>query len=343
MEMNEGVALVAKKSTALTRTLWICLLVFCLVAVMAVGGCTDETEPDDDSDPNGDNDDENPPETPPSGRGNEIGLYDALVLEADGWVYYSHFPYEEVSKARIDGSEPSVISTDTGAISFNKVGEWLCYVCDAGLVRIRPDGSEREVVFAAPSPYKLRYLTYLDGYYFVAKLQEGDPDQSILRIPFAEGAPLEISTDAAAGGMCVAGNYVYYSTETDGTVYRMGLDGSSREALGNGFWPIVEGDYLYYAHENRVTQRNLATGDERSLTLDLYGNSFQVKNEEIYYTHAVDDLKLHAANWGGGTIAVVSDPVWKAYLCDSGIYFQQHDDWKLYRVPPGSDTGVMLP
>ncbi len=333
----------AKKSTRLTRTLWICLLVLCLLAVMAVGGCTDETEPDDDPDPNGNGTDEDPPETPPSGRGNQIGLYDALVLEADGWIYYSHFPYEEVSKVRIDGTDPSVISNDTRAVSFNKVGDWICYVCDAGLVRIKPDGTEREVVFAAPSPYKLRFLTYLDGYYFVAQLQEGEPDQSILRIPFSEGAPLQISTDAPAGGMCVVGNDVYYSTGMNGTLYRMRLDGSSREELADGFWPIVEGDYLYYAHDNRVVQRNLTTGDEWGLTLDLYGNSFQVKNEEVYYTHATDDLKLHAANWGGGTMVVVSDPVWKAYLLDSGIYFQQHNDWKLYRVPAGSDTGVMLP
>jgi hypothetical protein len=223
------------------------------------------------------------------------------------------------------------------------LGDWIAYTCDAGLVRILHDGTQREILYARSAPYILRYLSYVDGYFFVAQLQEGQPGQGIFRIPFAGGEPLRISNDAPAGGMCVVDGYVYYSTGMDGTVYRMGVDGSSREALGTGFHPLVDSGYLYYAYENRVIQHNLSTGEERGLTLDLYGNSYQASGDWVYYTHAEDDLHLHRASWGGGTEKVVADPVWKAFLYDSGILFQHHDNWRIYRVPVVSDGGLVLP
>ena len=320
------------------------LLIFVLLLTAAGCGGAPEPDPDDNgTDPDENDPDDLEPISPPTGRGNRPGHYDALALEADGWIYYTHFPYDQISRVRLDGTESGTVSTDTGASSLNRLGEWLAYTCDAGLVRVRPDGTEREVIYAQPTPYLLRYMSYVDGYYFLAKLQEGQPEQGILRIPFGGGEPLQISSDAPAGGMCVAGGYVYYSTGIDGTVYRMGIDGSSREALAAGFHPVVEGNYLYYAFENRVVRRDLTSGEEQGLTLDLYGNSFQVSDDWIYYTHAEDDLHLHRASWGGGTEKVVADPVWKAFLYDSGILFQHHDTWKIYRVPSGSDRGLALP
>ena len=327
-------------------TVWLRLLGVLLICVLlfSAAGCSNPPDPDEnDQDPDENGTDDPEPVSPPTGRGNRAGHYDALALEADGWIYYTHFPYDQISKVRLDGSEPGMLTADTGAASLNQLGEWIAYVCDAGLVRVHADGTGREVVFAQPAPYRLRYLSYVDGYFYFAQLQEGEPDQGILRIPFAGGVPLRISNDAPAGGMCVAGGYVYYSTGMDGTIYRMRLDGSSREALASGFHPIAEGDYLYYAFENRVIRRHLTSGEEQGLTLDLYGNSFQISDDWIYYTHAEDQLHLHRASWGVGTEIVVADPVWKAFLYDSGILFQHHDNWKIYQVLSGSNRGLALP
>ncbi len=319
---------------------WLFSVVLVLLFLLLLAGC--EGEPVPEPDPN-DDDNGEVPESPPAGRGNLPGHYDAIALEVDGWIYYTHFPYSDVRRVQSDGSNAGILSEDTGAASLNQVGNWIYYLCDAGMVRIHPDGSARELIYAQPAPYRLRYLSYVDGFFYMAKMQENDPDGGIIRIPFNDGEPMQISPNQPAGGMCVIDEIIYYSTGVEGTIYRMSIDGSNHEVLTEGFHPLVDNGYLYYARGNTIKRRHLETGDEIGLTLDLYGNSFQVSGDNIYYTHAVDGLKLHRANWGGGTEVVVSQPVWKAFIYESVILFQHHDDWKIYRAAPGDTIGTLLP
>ena len=337
------------------------LVVFCLILLLLAAGCKwEEVSPE--------NQVEEPhkPDEPPQIedilddipeytedtlqvmeiRGNNPGNFAAPVLERDGWIYYTSFSFENVRKIHSNGSGAAVLSTDENASSFNMLNDWLYYVCDAGLVKTRSDGSDREVLLERPDPYYFHYLSLVDGWLYFAMRQHGMADVGILKLPLAGGVPEKLSDDEPYLGMCVAGGWIYFDT-ADGDMYRMHPSGSNRTLLGNGYRPIMEGGWLYYTEEesgNQIFRMNPEDGDWSAVSADLYSSSFNVAGDKVYYVNQADDLKLHRFVWGtGGTEVVAEDQVLTAYLYENAVYYQSHIDWKIYRVTPGTTTGELLP
>ncbi len=340
---------------------FICMaLVVCLVGALLAAGCGDQEkkvletpleEPSeaDESPGNGDNEEDGngDPNTAGEIRGNHPGNYTALALERDGWIYYTHFNFENVRKVRIDGSGAVVLSIDENASAFNMLDGWLYYVCEAGLMKLRADGSGREVLLARPDPYYFHYLNLVDGWFYFAMRQHGMDEVGIFKLPLAGGEPQRLSDDAPYLGLCVAGGWIYYDT-AGGSMYRMRTDGSDRTLLGDGYRPILEDGWLYYVEEEasggQIFRMDPEDGEITAISVDLYTHTFNVLGNWVYYVHQTDDLKLHRFAWeAGGTEVAAEDRVGAVYLYEDTVYYQGHDDWQIYQVIPGTTTGELLP
>ncbi len=186
-----------------------------------------------------------------------LGIHEINIVGS--WIYFVK------SKTHEDGTPISVqiFKIKTGGSSLTRlrtmsnldvdtmriVDSWLYLGCTdkdwkQAIYRMKTDGSGMELIRSGSSIGDLQG----DWIYQIAA-----SNQSIYRLKLDGSARQRLGTDIVAGGrMIVAGNWIYYSNESDRwNLYKIKLDGTGRKRLNNepSTQLALDGQALFYQVE----------------------------------------------------------------------------------------------
>ncbi len=218
------------------------------------------------------------------------------VAQQGDWLYFTE-GNDGLYKERLDGTDRETL-IDSGWVQYiNVVGDWVYYLQQSGVSRIKTDGSGQEFLFENPAyPWQLQLHVVDDVFYYMVDLEEGS---AIYRQPIG-GSPQILyainEENTFVDIEAVEGGWIYfYVFEDVTTLMKMTLEGKEITPLarGNGLiYAQVIGDAIYY-FENSDTYSPVyridTDGSNKTQVLDAVYESFQIHDGWIYYTHYNND------------------------------------------------------
>ena len=143
---------------------------------------------------------------------------------------------------------------------------------------------------------------------------------------------------------CAENGVIYYSgTQSDHYLYALdtATDISTEVWKGNLWFPVLEGDYVYYmdpANDYRLCRYSRTENVIEVLTEDRV-DCFNVGNGYIYYQKNGADAQLKRMRTDGSNVKVVAEGNYTHINMTSRyVYFHEFgDDTTLYHTPLGSD------
>lgn len=270
------------------------VIALAVLAVIIIGGAifalyfftdqseraTDETE----ALATADESEESAIEMPPETRGNTPGniVNGGFIVESEGWFYLCMPDDTRLMKIKIDGSEKEVL-VEEEAMYINIIGDWLYYVSDSDIVKIRTDGTERTIVDEIAAPMFLNVVDDWIYYYVVLDLVTGS---GVYKIGL-DGEEKTLLSDVRGYDLSKVGNWIYFSNwSEDRKPYKMNLEGDEVTRLTNdeAFDIQVYSNMVYYTDALNVHRVGIDGSDRTVLEHDNYFISdFIIDEGWIYF------------------------------------------------------------
>jgi hypothetical protein len=260
-----------------------------------------------------------------------------LVAQDGDWIYYSLLNiYEfqrgepaigEIVRMRRDGSEREVIFRELGKSPsfFNVVGEHIYFGIRGGIRRIRTDGTELVSLGESNSQTSPMCLTVSDNWlYFTIR----DDVWTLNRISLYDNTQERIS-GIIASGFHVEDDWIYYSDMiSDSAIYRVRLDGTMRERLSSGransIFNVAD-DWIYYVDHDRSLQL---------FKMRLDGSEHQLVISDRVGNYNVSNGWIYFASYSNENIyRVRTDGTDRQMLFDNlGFHINVIDEWVFFRL-----------
>ena len=250
-----------------------------------------------------------------------------------GWMFYSRAPDGSgLFKMRLDGSRGQQLTTDK-ASRLNVIGDWVYYVSDQALYRIRTDGTARTLLNNLDAVKNLQVIGNT-AYY----LSSG----SIFKMKTDGTSRSKVSDETSIARMIVhaASGKIYYARTAASSnmqgIYSMNLDGSGKKTLTSdriiSFTMASGADDLYYrkvpanlldpVELYRIT---LSSGSKSRIGRDHY-SILLGQGQHLYYSlysPLSNDVKGIYRMMVDGSLPMVIEKDWTGafYARDSQIYW----------------------
>lgn len=293
------------------------------------------------------------PMNPPGTVGNTAGNLNngGFFCEYGGKVYFSN-AYDGGSLYSMDPAEGSIRKLNSVQVrNILAGGKYLYYFQlgasgEAGFGAVRSSksfnrcglngknavGLTRDVVVTAQ---------LVDNYLYMLTADKPTPKFYKLKIDKSDQLPL---AGYAINPACAVNGVIYYNgTRDDHYLYTLdtATDVSSVAWEGNLWYPVVEGDYVYYmdvANDYRLCRYSFSRDLIEVLTDDRV-DCFNVGNGYIYYQQnsgTAPQLKCMRTD-GSGVLTVAEGNYTNINLTSRYVYFQAYgDETSLYHAPLGT-------
>lgn len=156
--------------------------------------------------------------------------------------------------------------------------------------------------------------------------------------------------DYSINPACVSNGMIYYNgTQDDHALYRLDTTTDVTENIwsGNLWYPVLNGDYIYYMDLNsnyQLCRYSLSEKKVEILTHDRV-DSFNVGSGYIYYqTNDATNPQLKCMHTDGSNVLVVADGIYSNInMTSQYVYFQEFDvEGSLYHARLGSDNASIF-
>ncbi len=245
---------------------------------------------------------EDPPaEQPSKPRGNSTGniAMGGFVAESDGWVYFSMPDDERLLMMEADGGEIIVLA-DERAEFINVIDDWVYYVSVTDIVKIRSNGSEREVI--APNAAAM-FMSVVDDWIYYFSTIDLVTGSGIYKINL-DGEEKTLLSDARSMYLNVVDEWLFFSHwGDDRKPYKVNLEGSKLTELSDdaAFNIQVYGKHLYYSADAINIHRVDFDGIEKTaLDTDYFISDFIIDDGWLYFfwpaSTALDSYDLFRLN-----------------------------------------------
>lgn len=181
----------------------------------------------------------------------------------------------------------------------------------------------------------------VDNYLYLLTATNNGPSFSKMKIDKSE--VVELSTERI-NPACAENGVIYYNG-TGKNHYLYGFDTSTDRSYeiweGNLWYPILDGDYIYYldvANDYRICRYNMSQNVVEVLTNDR-ADCFNVGNGYVYYQKNGSSPQLICMRTDGTDVQVVAEGVFtNINMTSQYVYFQDYDDEaSLYHSYIGSE------
>lgn len=291
---------------------------------------------------------------PPGTVGNTAGNLnnDGLFCEYDGTVYFYN-TFRGGGLFAMDPGEANLRRLNTLEVRNILAGGKYLYYYHTGnssvssdfgeafgmrsFQRSRLDGSNAEgltngVIVTAQ---------LVDNYLYMLSSENAGPSFFKIRIDSSEKEPL---ADYVINPACADNGYIYYNgTQSDHYLYALdtSTDTPSEVWKGNLWYPVLEGDYVYYldvANNYRLCRYSLSQNVIEILTQDRV-DCFNVGGGFVYYQKNGTDAQLKCMRTdGSGAKTIAEGNYCRINMTSQYVYFQEFGDTAtLYHSQIGSD------
>ncbi len=169
----------------------------------------------------------------------------------------------------------------------------------------------------------------VDNYLYLLTVDKEGPHFTKMKIDKSDIVTL---TDANINPACAVDGIIYYNG-TENNHYLYGLDTATDATFevwkGNIWYPIVNGDYMYYmdvAENYRLCRYSLSRDVIEVLTNDRV-DCFNVGNGYVYYQKSGDTPQLKCMQTDGSNVMVVAEGVYNSiHMTSQYVYFRAFDD-----------------
>lgn len=325
-----------------------------LVFLLALTGCNDEALDDSAA---GDPDEvaAEQPQQPEQPHGNTSGNINngGFVAASSGWVYFSIPDDARLIKMQADGSGKQVISWEEAEF-INVIDDWVYYVSDSEIIKIRTDGSERTVIDARAFPHYLYVVGEWAYYYSVLNHETGEGLYKIR----TDGEEKTLIHDSRALDINILGEWIYFSNMDDNyRPYKIKIDGTepSRVPGIDAFNLQLYENTLYYTNGHTIHRASIESGTSSELDHHDTIYNFIIDDGGIYY---FTPTSLHSGVYNLKKIDISSEEteaIGEVEISDENVTISSlnlTDDWiyiliikedALYRVrTDGSNLEVVV-
>lgn len=278
-----------------------------------------------------------------------------LFCEHDGVVYFAN-PYDNDTLYSMSPDETGIKKLNSSSIELiNAGGKYLYYfMTDAdgsaglgyvrtrnGIYRSRQNG--RDV--ACLSTSTVFSMQLVDNYLYYLMSDESGPHFYKQKID--SGDEILIS-DTQINPACVVGGTIYFNgTGKDHELYALNTSDDSISSIwaGNIWYPIVDGDYVYYmdvANNYRLCRYSLSDNIIEVLTNDRI-DTYNLCGNTIYYQkNSASDPCLKRMNKDGSNNEVVCEGIYSDINSTSQyVYFHEYGSTvPMYRTPVNGPVRV---
>jgi Copper amine oxidase N-terminal domain. len=151
--------------------------------------------------------------------------WSGFVTVVGDWVYYANWDEDfALYKMKTDGSQRTKLCDDS-AQGFCIDGEWIYFENQTSLYKIKTDGSQQTRV----SSEGTQFSNIRGEWLYYRSLSESDY-LKMYKIRL-DGTQRTKVLDEKVGSICIVNDWIYYSSVENGELYRMKVDGSSKELV----------------------------------------------------------------------------------------------------------------
>ncbi|SHI00942.1 DUF5050 domain-containing protein [Clostridium intestinale] len=237
-------------------------------------------------------------------RGNSNGnsVYEGLVIEKNGWEYFSDIGDGKLYKIKSDETCKIKLSDDQ-VKNINVIGDWVYYrnVSDNDkLYKVKSDGSLRTLVCSD----SMENLSIVGDWVFYSNTT----DNHFLYKVKTDGTNRTKLSEEYVSNVNVMGNWIYYLSVTDRSkIYKINKDGYERTRLTNheSYSLIVSGNNLFAKYSSGILKMNTDGSNQEEISADSYILNYNVSGDKIYYYDSID-YKLRVMNTDGSGRKVLS-------------------------------------
>lgn len=287
----------------------------------------------------------------PSGTiGNTAGNLNnrGLFCEYGGVVYFSN-PYDKDSLYSMSPNETNLKKLGSAPIELiNAGGKYLYYFQTAadgsaglgyvrtrnGIYRSNLNGKEANCLSTAT----VFSMQVINNYLYYLTSDANGPHFYKQKI---DGSEETLIADTQINPASVVGSTIYFNgTENDHELYALNTADDSISAIwaGNIWYPIVDGDYVYYmdvANNYRLCRYSLSGDVIEVLTNDRV-DTYNLCGNMIYYQKSsISDPCLKRMNKDGSNNELIADGIYSEINATSQyVYFHPYDSMvPTYRTP----------
>lgn len=222
--------------------------------------------------------------------------YASGIIISDDWLYFC-----DNGLYRMDNENKRELITDEecGCLSLN--GGWLYYINNDGIIRIKTDGSERELMLQC----QCTWMAIADQYvFYVLEVPVNDEDwhEDGPPLPLGELHRIDLSgnNDVNIGvlvtNLNVFKNTLYFSDSEDNYFYSMNPDTLEKTAAYKGYFivgPCFGGDYCFFESDHKLYKLDLTDGETTVVKEDLGFRTFGVFDGYVYFNEYGNENALY--------------------------------------------------
>lgn len=239
--------------------------------------------------------------------GNAIGnlANDGLVAQQGEWIYYSNaLDEDKLYKIHIDGTQKQNICDDH-ARCLNVLDDWIYYVKDKYLFKIRTDGTQRSQI--SKEDY-IDYVNVVDDWIYFSSTYLS----AIYKIR-TDGTEVQQLNQNQVSNLIVASNWVYYIKWDDHhKIYKMKTDGTEVQTLSQKVSSDINviNDWIFYSEgiEEESKLYKMKTDGTQKQYLNQNGcQCLNVVGEWIYFVDPNKNRHLYRIRTDGTQKQLLSD------------------------------------
>lgn len=257
-----------------------------------------------------------------SGNINNLG-----IVAADSnnqWVYYRGTA-GDLYRVKSDGVDRTQLTSAHDAKYINVVGNEVYYVHTTAATKTTP---------ASTGIYKMK----ADGSDYVP-IMSGTKQVGTM-------GNLVVSSSSTLSDVIVAGDYIYYINDGDGSFHRVSVDSTPDNIIDDR---IINTSNKRYTDinivKNNIYAINTANDENKIYKIDINGftatkvsdvqaKHLNISGDYMYYRDYVDNEKLYRMNMDGTEKdKLCDDMVYNLNVCGDTIYYKNHSDAdRLYMI-----------
>jgi len=250
--------------------------------------------------------------------------------------------------------EPNRIGAETGFSLHAAQGDWLYFIMDHGIMKMRTDGTEVSKVWTNPTGGTLLNINVVGDWIYFSMMEVGMEDSYIGRVRTDGKGFSYVVTSVLVDDLLIVDDMLYFTVDTsitpiDGVsdkypLYRVPIDngitrggGNSLQKISGGWVDCLtsDGDCLYFRHIASSGEETLRRIDLSTMSVTTLMDSFSsielfVEDGRLYFlTFDIwyEEARLQSISVNGGAVTdhgVTSGIGHLLNVCGSRVFYR---DW----------------
>ena len=239
--------------------------------------------------------------------------YASDVIFTEDWLYFG----DEKTLYRMDnaGRRELLLNEECWSLSLNS--GWLYYITDSGIMRMKPDGSQKEqVILCECYGMALSENTIFYADYYPTDPEPGQDDGPQPPLGVLHRADLSGENDMNLGVsvnyLGIYGDTVYYSDTEDYDLYSMNPETGEKTAVYTGYFInglCFGGGYAFFESDHKLLRLSLADGTSTVVKEDFGFWLIGVFDDYLYFYEFGNEYVLYRLNLNAAKPEKVADTI----------------------------------